>query len=76
MLVCPIIPFALPLDRILTRPVAHTFATLVFRISCFRLLNNKYARPARGPVCEIVVVENCAALDYSESKHKRVLVPF
>ena len=43
MLVCPIIPFALPHDRILARPVAHTFATLVFR------LLNKYARPARRP---------------------------
>lgn len=47
MIVCPIIPFALPrATRILTRPVAHTFATLVFRIFRFRLLN-KYARPAR-----------------------------
>lgn len=57
MLVCPIIPFALPRDRILARPVAHTFAqsvarmlaTLVFpHFSFFRLLN-KYARPARRP---------------------------
>ena len=54
MIVCPIIPFALPRDRMLTRPVAHTFAqsiarmlaTLVFPLSRFRLLN-KYARPAR-----------------------------
>ena len=56
MIVCPIIPFALPRDRMLTRPVAHTFAqsiarmlaTLVFPLSRFRLLN-KYARPARHP---------------------------
>ena len=56
MIVCPIIPFALPRDRMLTRPIAHTFAqsvalmlaTLVFPLSRFRLLN-KYARPARLP---------------------------
>lgn len=46
MIVCPIIPFALPRDRILTRPVARMLATLVFPLSRFRLLN-KYARPAR-----------------------------
>lgn len=61
MIVCPIIPFALPRDRILTRPIAHTFAqsiarmlaTLVFRISRFRLLINtraprSYRALARG----------------------------
>ena len=57
MLVCPIIPFALPRDRTLTRPVAHTFAqsvarmlaTLVFPLFSFFRLLNKYARPARRP---------------------------
>lgn len=57
MIVCPIIPFAPPrATRMLTRPIAHTFAqsiarmlaTLVFPLSRFRLLN-KYARPARLP---------------------------
>lgn len=48
MIVSPIIPFALPRDRTLTRPVARLLATLVFRFSPFRLLN-KYARPARLP---------------------------
>ena len=57
MIVCPIIPFALPrATRMLNRPIAHTFAqsvalmlaTLVFPLSRFRLLN-KYARPARRP---------------------------
>ena len=55
MIVCPIIPSALPrATRILARPVARMLATLVFplfsffRISRFRLLN-KYARPARLP---------------------------
>lgn len=57
MIVCPIIPFALPRDRILTRPIAHTFAqsiarmlaTLVFPLFSFFRLLNKYARPARRP---------------------------
>lgn len=57
MIVCPIIPFAPPrATRMLTRPIAHTFAqsvalmlaTLVFPLSRFRLLN-KYARSARRP---------------------------
>ena len=49
MIVCPIIPFALPrATRTLTRPVARMLATLVFPLSRFRLLN-KYARPARHP---------------------------
>lgn len=57
MLVCPIIPFALPrATRTLAQSVTHTFAqsvarmlaTLVFRFSPFRLLN-KYARPAHRP---------------------------
>lgn len=57
MLVCPDIPFALPRDRIRTRPVAHTFAqpvarmlaTLVFRFSRFSayLLNTRALRAAR-----------------------------
>lgn len=46
MIASPIIPFALPRDRILTRPVARMLATLVFPLSRFRLLN-KCARPAR-----------------------------
>lgn len=57
MIVCPIIPFALPRDRMLTRPIAHTFAqsiarmlaTLVFPLFSFFRLLNKYARPARRP---------------------------
>lgn len=50
MIACPIIPFALPRDRILTQSVARILATLVFPFfSFFRLLNNKYARPARLP---------------------------
>ena len=49
MIVCPIIPFALPrATRMLTRTVARMLATLVFPLSRFRLLN-KYARPARLP---------------------------
>lgn len=49
MIVCPIIPFALPRATLtLTRPVARILATLVFPLSRFRLLN-KYARPARLP---------------------------
>lgn len=49
MIVCPIIPFALPRDRILTRPVARMLATLVFPLFSFFRLLNKYARPARRP---------------------------
>ena len=50
MLVCPIIPFALPrATRILTRPVARMLATLVFPFFSFFRLLNKYARPARLP---------------------------
>ena len=49
MLVCPIIPFALPRNRTLAQSVARILATLVFpHFSFFRLLN-KYARPARRP---------------------------
>lgn len=58
MIVCPIIPFALPrATRMPTRPIAHTFAqsiarmlaTLVFPHFSFFRLHNKYARPARHP---------------------------
>lgn len=65
MIVCPIIPFTLPRDRTLARPVVHTFAqsvthtfaqsvtrmlaTLFFPHFSFFRLLNKYARPARRP---------------------------
>lgn len=50
MLVCTIIPFALPrATRTLTRPVARMLATLVFPLFSFFRLLNKYARPARRP---------------------------
>ena len=50
MIVCPIIPFALPRATLtLTRPVARMLATLVFPLFSFFRLLNKYARPARRP---------------------------
>lgn len=63
MLVCPIIPFALPRDRILARPVAHTFATLVFRIFRFRLLNINTRAPRVARV-HISLARSRVALDY------------
>lgn len=58
MIVCPIIPFALPRDRILTRPIAHTFAqsiarmlaTLVFPHFSFsaNLINTRATRSYRA----------------------------
>ena len=58
MIVCPIIPFALPRDRILTRPIAHTFAqsiarmlaTLVFPHFSFsaNLINTRASRAYRA----------------------------
>lgn len=72
MLVCPIIPFALPrATRALTRPVAHTFAqpvarmlaTLVFRFSRFSayLINTRALRAAR---IHIPPARSRVALDY------------
>lgn len=50
MIVCPIIPFALPRATLtLTRPVARMLATLVFPLFSFFRLLNKYARPAPRP---------------------------
>ena len=50
MIVCPIIPFALPRDRILTRPIAHTFAqSVALMLATLIFPPNKYARPARHP---------------------------
>lgn len=63
MLVCPIIPFALPrATRILTRPVAHTFATLLpaFFVSAY-LINTRAPRAAR---VHISPERSRAALDY------------
>lgn len=71
MLVCPIIPFALPRDRILTRPVVHTFAqsvarmlaTLVFPHFSFSayLINTRALRAAR---VHIPPARSRVALDY------------
>ena len=71
MLVCPIIPFALPRDRILTLSVAHTFAqfvtrmlaALVFRFSRFsaNLINTRAPRAAR---VHIPLARSRVALDY------------
>lgn len=50
MIVCPIIPFALPRATLtLTRPVARMLATLVFPLFSFFRLLNKYARHALLP---------------------------
>lgn len=64
MIVCPIIPFALPRDRTLARPVARMLATLVFPFFSFFRLLNKYARPARRPHIYIPPARSRAALDY------------
>ena len=51
MIVCPIIPFALPrATRTLTRPVARMFATLVFPLSRFpaNLINTRASRAYRA----------------------------
>lgn len=51
MIVCPIIPFALPrATRTLTRPVARMLATLVFRFSRFpaNLINTRASRAYRA----------------------------
>lgn len=58
MIASPIIPFALPRDRILTRPIAHTFAqsiarmlaTLVFPHFSFsaNLINTRASRAYRA----------------------------
>lgn len=71
MIVSPIIPLALPRDRILTRPVAHTFAqsvarilaTIVFRFSRFPayLINTRALRAAR---VYIPPARSRVALDY------------
>ena len=71
MIVCPIIPFALPRDRILTRPIAHTFAqsiarmlaTLVFPHFSFsaNLINTRATRASR---VYIPPARSRAALDY------------
>lgn len=71
MIVCPIIPFALPRDRILTRPIAHTFAqsiarmlaTLVFPHFSFsaNLINTRASRASR---VQIPPARSRAALDY------------
>ena len=66
MIVCPIIPFALPRDRILARPVAHTFAqsvarmlaTLVFPLT---LINTRAPRATR---VHISPARSRVALDY------------
>ena len=60
MIVCPIIPFALPRDRILTRPVARMLATLVFPLSRFpaNLINTRASRVYIPPA------RSRAALDY------------
>lgn len=50
MIVCPIIPFALPRATLtLTRPVARMLATLVFPLSRFsaNLINTRASRAAR-----------------------------
>lgn len=65
MIVSPIIPFALPRDRILTRPVAHTFATLVFRFSRFSAyLINTRTRALRAARVHIPLARSRVALDY------------
>lgn len=51
MIVCPIIPFALPrATRTLTRPVARMLATLVFPLSRFpaNLINTRASRAHRA----------------------------
>lgn len=51
MIVCPIIPFALPrATRTLTRPVARMLATLVFRFSRLsaNLINTRATRSYRA----------------------------
>ena len=73
MLVCPIIPFALPrTTRILIRPIAHTFAQSVARIlatlvfphfSFFRLLNIN-TRALRAARVHIPPARSRVALDY------------
>lgn len=64
MIACPIIPFALPRDRILTRPVvARMLATLVFCFSRFSayLINTRALRAAR---VHIPLARSRVALDY------------
>ncbi len=77
MIVCPIIPFALPRDRILTRPIAHTFAqsiarmlaTLVFPHFSFsaNLINTRASRvyipPARSRVVSTFIAMFSHALE-------------
>lgn len=74
MIVCPIIPFALPrATRMLTRPVAHTFAqsvasmlaTIVFRFSRFpAYLINTRTRALRAARVYIPPARSRVALDY------------
>lgn len=66
MIVCPIIPFALPrATRTLTRPVARMLATLVFPLSRFpaNLINTRASRAVSARV-HIPPARSRAALDY------------
>lgn len=65
MIVCPIIPFALPRATLtLTRPVARMLATLVFRflVSAY-LINTRAPRAARAHIPpahahDIILIKN------------------
>lgn len=88
MIVCPIIPFALPrATRTLTRPVAHTFAqsiarmlaTLVFRflVSAY-LINTRATRSYRvhiSPASSRVIRTFIAMFSYGLENNMGVL-PF
>ena len=66
MIVCPIIPYALPrATRTLTRPVARMLATLVFPLSRFpaNLINTRASRAVSARV-HIPPARSRAALDY------------